>query len=344
MKKITKISLVLVIILICNCLSFAVIGCTSQEPDVDLSFCDKTLCNKNATKEAIKLYEYICDTYKKGIISGQQESTWMDSADYEVNYIYENTGKYPAIRGFDFIEDDFDGVVDRAIEWAHKGGIVTICWHCSPSLDGGYKDSKKNLSRKKWNAILTAGTDENIAFLKNMDKAGQALKRLQDENIPVIWRPYHECDGWWFWWSKRGGDYFKRLWVMSYEHFTNDLQLNNLIWMLGFCYAGLSIPKYYPGSEYCDIVGADSYNVSTKGAEPKLYKKVYKLVGETKPIAFHETGLIPTVDQFKDVPWAYFMTWHTTFLTEDNSKEALNALYNNPYVITLEDLPDLYSA
>lgn len=77
-----------------------------------------------------KLYTYICDTYGNAIISGQQESAWMGSDQYEFEYIYERTGKYPAIRGLDYMSDDFDGVNDRAVEWYNRGGIVTICWHC----------------------------------------------------------------------------------------------------------------------------------------------------------------------------------------------------------------------
>ncbi|MBQ5332915.1 MAG: hypothetical protein J6K92_06615, partial [Oscillospiraceae bacterium] len=82
-----------------------------------------TLSNPDATKEAKALYKYICGTYGNGIISGQQESTWMGSEQYEFEYIYEKTGKYPAIRGLDYMNDDFDGVNRRAEEWHKKGGI-----------------------------------------------------------------------------------------------------------------------------------------------------------------------------------------------------------------------------
>ena len=85
------------------------------------------LSNANATETTKKVFAYICDTYENGIISGQQESTWVDGSEYEMNYIYDITGKYPAMRGLDFMNDDFDGVVDRAVDWWNKGGLVTIC-------------------------------------------------------------------------------------------------------------------------------------------------------------------------------------------------------------------------
>ena len=70
------------------------------------------------------------------IISGQQESTWVGGEQYEFEYIYEKTGKYPAIRGLDYMNDDFEGVNRRAIEWYEKGGIVSICWHCGSDFSG----------------------------------------------------------------------------------------------------------------------------------------------------------------------------------------------------------------
>ena len=359
MKYMQNKILIFVAIILVACFSLAFTSCSNnkqnalepganlQEPQdsapYDNSNKKVVLTNKTATAEATALYDYILSTYKTKIISGQQESTWI-STDYEFDYIFEATGKYPAIRGFDFIDDDFDGVVTRATDWAERGGIVTICWHCSSKLDKGYNACKNSkLTAEDWEAILTEGTQEHTEFIANMDKAGAALARLQTAGIPVIWRPYHESNGNWFWWGRYGGDYFKRLWMMTYDYFTNDLHLDNLIWMLGFSYLGISMDDYFPGTQYFDIIGADSYNVATFGAEKRLYDGVYELVGDSKPIAFHETGLIPTVEQFKNVPWAYFMTWHTTYLTEENSEEALYAIYNDPYVITLDDLPDFYS-
>ena len=75
---------------------------------------DMTLSNENADACAKALYGYICKTYGNKIISGQQESTWMGSEDYEFDYINSKTGKLPAIRGLDFMDDDFSGVVSRA--------------------------------------------------------------------------------------------------------------------------------------------------------------------------------------------------------------------------------------
>jgi hypothetical protein len=69
---------------------------------------EQKLSNPNASDEAVELYSYICNVYENHIISGQQESTWIDGEQYEFEYIYEKTGKYPAIRGLDYMNDDFE--------------------------------------------------------------------------------------------------------------------------------------------------------------------------------------------------------------------------------------------
>ena len=243
--------------------------------------------------------------------------------------------------------DDFAGVNKRAIDWYNKGGIVTICWHCSSALDKGYDECKADeLTDSQWEAILTDGTSENRAFIRAMDKAGNALLQLQSQGVPVLWRPFHEFDGAWFWWGKGGSDRFKRLWKMMYNHFTYDLGLNNLIWVLGYSHNGTDygtdLSSWYPGNRYCDIAGADSYEVAQNGAEGRLYTPVNKAVNASRPLVMHETGLIPTVEQLQSVPWGYFMTWHTNYITEENTEAHINEIYNIDYVITLDELQDIY--
>lgn len=306
---------------------------TAAEPDDLLP-----LSNPNATYEARRLYTYIYDTYRSGIISGQQESTWMGSEQYEFDYIYRHTGKYPAIRGLDYMNDDFEGVNRRAAEWHERGGIVTICWHCGCDFGGSWNECM-NTEIEDWDKALTEGTPENDKLIQGMDKAAKALKELQEQGIPVLWRPFHELDGGWFWWSKGGYSNFKKLWIMMYDRYTNYWGLNNLIWVLGYSGNGRGYSRWYPGDEYVDIAGADSYN---DGANEELYKMVTEVVGEESPVCFHECGRIPTVQQLKDAgaDWVWFMTWHTEHITDHNDTDDLKAIYNDDYVITLDELPD----
>lgn len=295
------------------------------------------LTNPNASAEAQKLYRYISETYGKGIISGQQESTWMGSEQYEFEYIFDKTGKYPAIRGLDYMNDDFNGVNRRAEEWHKRGGIVTICWHCGCDFGGSWSECM-NTEIKDWDSALTEGTEEYKTLISGMDKAAKALKELNDKNIPVLWRPFHELDGGWFWWGKGGAENFKKLWIIMHDRYTNYWELDNLIWVCGFSGNGINYDNWYPGDAYVDIAGADSYN---DGANTKLYKLVKNFVGEKKPICFHECGRIPTAKQLQEekADWVWFMTWHTEHITSGNDVNDLKEIYNDPYVITLDELP-----
>ena len=322
-KKLLRIiSLVLIILMLFT-------GCSFQKEKPSLS-------NPNASAEAKKLYDLLYYPNEEfGVaLSAQQESTWMGSEDYEFSYIYERTGKTPVIRGFDYMNDDFDGVNKRAIKWHSNGGFVTICWHCGSDFSGEWKDAMED-EVADWEKMLTEGTKEYKAMIKGMDKAAKALKKLSDKNIPVLWRPFHELDGDWFWWGKGGSENFRKLWQIMYDRYTNHWKLNNLIWVLGYSHKMIKMEDWYPGDEYCDIIGADTYDIAIGTT---LYRKVSGITKAPKPLCLHECGQNPAVSDFKKAPWSYFMTWHTEYLTDKNTNEALRELYNSDIVITLDEL------
>lgn len=297
------------------------------------------LSNPNATTEARVLYNYIREVNGNNIIAGQQESTWLDSPEHEMDYILETTGKLPAIRGLDYINEDFDGVTSRAVEWWERGGIVSICWHWGTPPDGvGYESSKGEIDLTE---ALTEGTDLYNGMIKQMDRVAEELLKLQEAGVPVLWRPFHEFDGAWFWWGKGGSENFIKLWRLMYDRYTNHFGLNNLIWVLGYSHDAKE--GWYPGREYIDIAGADNYEAGTQHG---IYTLVKRYVDDPEvPIAYHECGPIPKpADLIKrDVRWVWFLTWHTTHVKEQNKPEELNEIYNDSYVITLDELPDFKS-
>ncbi len=278
-----------------------------------------------------RIYQYLSDNFGTYMLSCQQESTWMGTPDYEMNYIQETTGKLPAMRGLDFMNNDFNGVVTRAKEWDAKGGIVTICWHTGVN-GSGYQESLDD--NPDFDKLLTEGTAEYNAMMKSWDAAAKALQQLRDADIPVLWRPFHEFDGKWFWWGKGGSENFIRLWQMMHDKFTREYGLNNLIWVLG--YSGEVRDKWYPGDEYVDIIGSDTYDNSTN---VKAWNKLVKITD--KPRAFHECGNVPSVEEFEadGALWSWFMIWHTDYIMA-NDPENLKAVYNSDKVITLDELPD----
>ncbi len=304
------------------------VGCGAKKaaPVPDVS----GLVLSGRSEKTTAVFDYIRDNFGKVIISAQQESTWMGSVDYEMDYLMEKTGKLPAIRGLDFMNDDFDGVAERALAWDKKGGIVTICWHTGVDISG-YEESKKD--DPDFDKLLTPGTEEYNTLMKAWDKAAKTLQRLRDANVPVLWRPFHEFDGKWFWWGKGGPENFIKLWRMMYDKFTNEYGLDNLIWVLG--YSDKMRDGWYPGDEYVDIIGSDNYDKSTNVS---AWNKLLTIT--SKPMAFHECGMVPSVERFENdgAIWSWFMIWHTTWLT-DNKDDNLKEVLNSEKVITLDELP-----
>lgn len=292
------------------------------------------LTNPKAAPQARELYRYLWETWGKGILSGQQEDPRRQCSQREMDYIREQTGKLPAIRGLDYIHDDFEGVNKRAAAWHEQGGIVTVCWHWGAPPNGiGYPSSQGEIDMEE---ALREGSDLNRAVLERMDETARALGELRDLGIPVLWRPLHEFDGAWFWWGKGGPKAFVRLWRLMYDCFTRVHGLDNLIWVLGYC--GEPKEGWYPGDDCVDIIGADTYR---EGVHEELYRRMEGITQKKMPIVYHENGPMPDPEVLcqKGPKWLWFMTWHTIHIMEQNTPEYLKKVYGHPYVITLDRLP-----
>lgn len=295
----------------------------------------KTLSNPNASPEALRLYEYLCSIEGQGILAGQQENPRKNYHASDFRYIKTVSGKLPAVRGLDYIDEDFEGVNRRAKDWHRRGGIVTICWHWGTPPDGvGYPSSQGTIDLEE---ALTEGTALHEGMLRQMDQVGEYLKKLCKANIPILWRPFHEFDGGWFWWGKGGGDAFIRLWRLMYDRYTNLFGLNNLIWVLG--YDGAVKDGWYPGDEYVDIVGADTYK---EGVPIPMYHRLREVFGDKFILCYHENGPIPEPDELEEqnLQWIWFLTWHNYHIRKQNTREKVRRIYNHPYVITLDNLPE----
>jgi hypothetical protein len=293
------------------------------------------LSNLKASKEAAALYAYLNEMSGKKILSGQMSSSWGVN---EIDYIKEVTGKLPAINGFDFITNkDNQEEVNGAREWWKSGGIPTIMWHMgAPGKGEGYQNSKETIDIDR---CLQKGTKEYEVFWSELKKKGDLLEQLQKAHVPVLWRPFHELNGNWFWWSKQGPDKFKKLWIAMYDYYTKNRKLNNLIWVL--CYTAKPDASWYPGDAYVDIAGPDTYGV---GDSPQLsmYQEVKKIVKKGIPIAYHECGTPPDPDKCiqEGAMWSWWMEWHTSHLTKVD-KAYLKKVYMHDLILTRDELPDI---
>ena len=301
---------------------------------------ERRLSNPAASAEAVALYAYLWSQYGKHTLTGQQEQNFTPAgARQELDYIERVTGKLPALLGLDYIApEDQAAVNERARAWHRSGGIATICWHWgAPDIGTGYENAKKDFDVAR---ALTPGTRQNVLMGQQMAHVADLLEQLRDWRVPVLWRPFHEFSGDWFWWGKHGPDAFKALWRLMYEYFTRTRKLDNLIWVLGW--AGQNVDaRYYPGREYVDVAGADIY-VDDHGNLAPMFAQVKRIVRDTVPICLHENGPIPDpalLDAKSD--WLWFMTWHTRWLTDpaQNGAAQLRSFYNSPRFVTKDELP-----
>lgn len=298
------------------------------------------LSNPNASPEAKALYAWLWSQYGKKTLTGQQESIWRqpDGPRYELNYIERTTGKLPVILGLDYIDpNDYNALNDRATKWyKEEGGIPSICWHWgNPMIGTGYDNSKKYFDMYK---AFKRGTPENQALIRDLRIIADNLTVLRDRGVPVLWRPMHEFTGTWFWWGMQGPEPFKALWIAMYKYFTFERGLNNLIWVLG--YTAEVKPGYYPGREYVDIAGADTY-VDHHGPLSEMFAAVKAEVGDTVPICLHENGPIPDPDKLgPDADWLWFMTWHSEWIMpgKHNTDASVKKAYLSERYLTKDEV------
>jgi mannan endo-1,4-beta-mannosidase len=312
----------------------------------------KKLINPNSTKEARALLSYLADNFGNHILSGQQE--YPNSNLKDTNTIYQNTGKYPAVLGLDFIDNSPSRVergtsadeVKTAIDWWNNGGILTFTWHWNAP-----KDLLDTPEHPWWSGFYTDATRFDVAYalnhpdsedyrllIRDIDAISSELKRLQNAGVPVLWRPLHEAEGKWFWWGAKGPEATKKLWKLMYDRMTTYHKLNNLIWVWNSIDAA-----WYPGDEYVDIVSFDSYPGAFKyGPQSSQYEALVRLSSNKKIVAMAENGPIPDPDLLPvyHANYSWFNTWNGMETTENNIAH-LQKVYNHDYVITRDELPPL---
>lgn len=323
-----------------------------------------SLVNRNATANTKKLYSFLKDSYGKYVITGQQCDGGINGNEFKA--IKNLTGDYPALLGLDLMDytpsrtafGASSSAVEKAIEFANKGGIVTLCWHWNAPTE--YLNSTANSSDGWWGGFYTQSSKFDIAKVMNGQDAkgkklldrdikeiAKQLKRLEKAGVPVIWRPLHEASGGWFWWGAKGSDAYKKLWKYLYKELTNTYGCNNLIWV----YNGQSA-DWYPGDEYVDIVGEDIYP-GNHVYDPQVsrFKQAINYGSKTKITALTENGCIFDIDSAVSINalWSWFMTWGGEFTVNGSNysekyteKSVIKKMYASKYSLTLGSLPKIY--
>jgi len=256
----------------------------------------------------------------------------------------EITGEYPAVWGQDFgFSDDGDmdginfrqGIVDEAKRQHAAGSVITLMWHAVRPTEEEpvtFKESicKGKLGDADWQELITPGTETHTRWMRQSDIIAGLLAQLRDAGIPVLWRPYHEMTGAWFWWGGRGGEGgYAALYRQMYERFVGVHQLHNLLWVWNASPPSDTVLPYadcYPGQDVVDALATDIYG---NAFTPEAYGDLVALA-DGRPVALGEVGNVPTPEILDAQPlWTWFMIW-TNFLTNENTPEALNALFHCP--------------
>lgn len=347
-------------------------GCASKAQMVAKS---STLSDKLATAETKIVYNNLVQLTQKGILFGHQ-----DDLAYGVNWKYQNgksdvkevTGDYPAVYGWDLgglekkSDKNIDGIpFDKMRQYIKegysRGGLITLSWHFDNPLTGknAWDTTPKSL------ASALPGGESHEKFKSWLDEAAKYILTLKDKNgnpIPMLYRPYHELTGNWFWWCKNNAspEEFKTLWKFSMDYFQKK-GIHNLIYVYNTADfdSKEDFLEYYPGAEYADILSFDKYQYNDPTKDNSFIEncqRQFKIMNEVakeqnKIMAFAETGyeaipyskwwtdtLMKAIGNYKI---SYVLVWRNHGWQESEKKMHYYAPYKGQ--VSEKDFIDFYN-
>jgi mannan endo-1,4-beta-mannosidase len=295
-------------------------------------------------------------------------------------------GSYPAVYGWELgdlergADENLDGVrfadMQRWIREGHaRGGVITIGWHMNNPVSGGNAwDTTRAVA-----AVLPGGRRHEVVtdWLDRFADFLEPLRAADGTPIPVVFRPYHEMTGSWFWWGRNHAtpEEYVALWRFTVRYLRDEKGLRNLLYAYSTDVfdAEERYLERYPGDAYVDILGYDDYQaLRTDETVPDMTRRLRMLVemaeGRGKIAALTETGLeaIP-----HDTWWtgrllraieadpvarriAYVLVWRNANREHDRpdhyyapypghpSAEDFVRFHAQPFVLFEDDLPAMY--
>jgi mannan endo-1,4-beta-mannosidase len=307
--------------------------------------------------EAVQLLKFIYTLPGKHILTGQHN--FPNTKDASTRRVAEVYGKVPAVYGQDFgfaAPGDMDsvaarpGIIAEVKRQYAMGSIITLCWHAvPPTADEPVTFRPKQgsaptnrlasvqgrLTDEQWNDLITPGTELYKHWCSQVDVIAGYLKQLQEARVPVLWRPYHEMNGNWFWWGGRPGDRgTKLIYRQLFDRLVNYHKLNNLVWIWSVDRPGTNagpFTDYFPGTQYFDIAALDVYR---SDFQQSYYTNLLHLAAG-KPVTLAEVGPPPAVSLLQQQPlWTWWMSWAGM---RSGTNENVRALYNDPRSWSLSD-------
>ena len=349
-----------------------------------------TLIDAKATNQTKALYRNLKELSEKHILFGHQHATeyghgW--SGEGGRSDVRSVTGSHPAVIGVDFL--GLSGAPENSIQYTKKqlqqtiadtynrGGVITVSWHFNNPVSGTnfyWNDSTASPAVKH---IIPGGShhDKYKDILKTIADLANSTKGNDGMLVPMIFRPYHEFDGDWFWWGKAHctTDEFKTLWRFTVSYLRDSLHVHSFIYAFSPDNRFFTEEQYlerYPGDDWVDMVGVDNYGDFGRDGKYNLeagYKKL-KIVSDyaikaNKLAAFTETGLesIPNTTWWTetllktlhrgDLKLSYVLVWrndtrspthyYAPFPGQVSEKDFI-LFYNDPYTLFEKDLKKIY--
>lgn len=362
--------------------SFVLLSINAQESN---------LIDKNATKETKALFNNLKELSKKHILFGHQHATeyghgWVgDQGRSDVKSV---VGSYPAVIGVDFsgfsgnhlsraqIEANKEHLRKNVVDTYNRGGVTTISWHFHNPVSEGAFYWNDSISLPAVKYIIPGGEahQKYKEILDDIANWAHSIKGKNGELVPVIFRPYHEFDGGWFWWGAPHCtvDEFKTLWKFTVSYLRDEKNVHNFIYAFSpdvkFNTEAQFLERY-PGDEWADMVGVDNYgNFGRDNYDLETGFKKLKIVSDYakktgKLAAFTETGLesIPNPTWWTDtllkvlkrdsLQLAYVLVWRNDINSPTHyyapfsgqiSAPNFIEFYNNPFTLFEKDLKDIY--
>lgn len=309
------------------------------------------------------LYTFLYNNFGKKTISGMMTGD-MKSANGnitqhdDIKAVYQVSGKYPALVGFDFLfstgtgkdeswaQDYTKNVMSLAKDVWQRGGIPNFTWHWrDPSRNTWefYTDKCEVKITDAFNANGKWNTSSQLYkyIISDIDEIADYFLELQEAGIACIFRPLHEASGGWFWWGRQGAEPFIKLYRLVFDEMVKVKGVHNVIWVWN---AGDDDADWDPGLDYYDVISADIYNANYDySSNYVMFDKLKTHTEGKKLIALSENGPIPDIDKEFDeeAVWLWWMPWYHTwdgnFVSQTSSAEWTKCM-NDPRVITLDDL------
>jgi mannan endo-1,4-beta-mannosidase len=365
--------IILVVTLLATCLIAPLSRVAGQTPGQS-RITDTANPNATAGTKAVLAYLYQLSDPSRStnrVISGQfgayGEGQNPQTAKETLQEIVDQTGKSVGLTGMDYHtwdlyhKNDYSEPNQFLIEQWQQGSLVTVSWHApnpwtrgeSTDWDAG-KGQPRNVRE-----LVASNTKAGKEWLRLLDNVADGLDELQQAGVVVIWRPFHEMNGGWFWWHQQTQADFIALWRHMFDYFTTTKKLNNLLWAYSPNTNNNKWNRranfYYPGPEYVDIVGLDKY--MERGEDPLMlnaWREYDDLVATGKPMGLLEFGPSPANGSgWKDPKYDYtklirdikaryprivlFQAWEWIWRLGAHAK--VSDLLNDPWVITRDELP-----